>query len=142
MCQKHSRILQIEWHLTSRNPLYHPQCNGLAELFIQSFKKAVCKGLEERNVKLDDVVDQFLSVYRNTCHQTTGQTPAKLLLGRHLGYSLDLLLPPLHIGTLETSLKRNMQKSQAKQKEFYDCRSRSRKPFQIGDDVLLQQQKG
>ena len=39
-------------------------------------------------------------------------------------------------------VEKKVQKSQAKQKEFYDHRSRSQKTFEIGDDVLLQQRKG
>ena len=99
--------------LYSQNPLYHPQCNGQAEQFIQSIKKAVRKKLVERNAKLD-VVDQSLSVYRNTCRQ---ETPAKLLLGWHLPCSLDLL-PSSPIGSLETSLKRKVQSDKHNRKSL------------------------
>ena len=100
------------------------------------------KRLEEQNAKLDDVVDQFLSAYRNTCHQTTEETPAKLLLGHHLRCSLDFLFPPSPTSTLETSLKRKVQKSQAKQKECYDYRSRPRNLLKLEITFYFNKQKG
>ena len=61
----------------SLTPSYHPKSNGLAERFIQSFKRAVRRGLETLRANLQDVVTDFLMVYRNTEHDTTGESPSK-----------------------------------------------------------------
>ena len=42
-----------------------------------------------------DSLSPFLFIYRNTLHSTTGLSPAKLLLGRHLWSPSDLLKPDL-----------------------------------------------
>ena len=48
------------------------------------------------NSETDDLnqkLNCFLHTYRNTPHSTTGETPAKLFLGRDLRSRLDLLKP-------------------------------------------------
>ena len=49
---------------------YHPASNGLAERFIQSFKKAVNVG-EKRSTQLQQSLAEFLLTYRVTPHATT-----------------------------------------------------------------------
>ena len=46
--------------------------------------RAVQKGLETPEANLQDVVTDFLMVCRSTEHDTTGESPSKLLLGREL----------------------------------------------------------
>ena len=74
-----------------RTAPYHPATNGLAERFVQSFKRAVAAGSSSDPVQA--VADKFLLCYRNTPHPTTGEPPAVLLLGRMLRTRLDLLRP-------------------------------------------------
>ena len=68
----------------SLTPPDHPKSNGQAERFIQSFKRAVRKGLETPGANRQDVVTDFLMVYRSTEHDTSGESPSKLLLGREI----------------------------------------------------------
>ncbi|XP_020912823.1 uncharacterized protein K02A2.6-like [Exaiptasia diaphana] len=70
---------------------YHPSTNGLAERFVQSFKRAV--KADQTNRELQYKLDRFLMAYRTAPHSTTGQSPAQLLLGRNLKTRLDLLKP-------------------------------------------------
>ncbi len=76
-------------HITSAP--YHPRTNGLAERFVQSFKTAMKKEGKPQGQQLQ----QFLLTYRTTPHRTTGETPAKLLMGRNLRTRLDLIKPKL-----------------------------------------------
>ncbi|XP_062523748.1 uncharacterized protein K02A2.6-like [Corticium candelabrum] len=94
----------------SLTPRYHPKSNGQAERFIQSFRRAVRKGLETPGARLQDVVTDFLVVTRSTEHNTTGDSPSKLLLGRELRCSLDLLVPelPAHQDQTKQLLKRKV----------------------------------
>ena len=68
---------------------YHPQSNGLAERFVQTFKRAYAAGAGEPQIR----IDRFLFKYRASVNATTGVTPAQLLLGRNLRTCLDLLRP-------------------------------------------------
>ena len=76
-------------HVTS-SP-YHPRTNGLAERFVRSFKTAMkkCNKVNNKEINL------FLMTYRITPQATTGETPAKLLIGRNLRTRLDLLKPDI-----------------------------------------------
>jgi len=61
---------------------YHPSTNGLAERFVQSFKRAV--RADQTNKELQHKLDRFLMAYRTAPYATTGQSPAQLFLGRNL----------------------------------------------------------
>ena len=95
--------------------------------------------MEEPNAILDEVVDNFLATYRNTEHDTTGESPAKLLMGRHLRCSLDMILPPSATSAIDTKLSRKVRASQRQQKKTYDQHSKRRVFFEVGDTVLVRQ---
>ena len=111
------RFCQQQGILQTLTPPYHPRSNGQAERFVQSFKQAVRKGLEEPQAKLDEVVQSFLAVYRNTAHSTTGASPAQLLMNRNLRCQLDMLFPSLGESGQTELLQGKVQKSQRKQKD-------------------------
>ncbi|XP_062500547.1 uncharacterized protein K02A2.6-like [Corticium candelabrum] len=125
----------------SLTPPYHPKSNGQAERFIQSFKRVVQKGLETPGANLQDVVTDFLMVYRSTEHDTTGESPSKLLLGREIRCSLDMLVPelPAHQDQTKQLLKRKVQECQERQKKRHDRTSHERKPFQLEEAVFVSQ---
>lgn len=71
-------------HITS--PAYHPASNGQAENSVGTFKSGFIKLMDDsRNTSgcdLDEVVDRFLYLNRNTRHATTGQSPFSLMFNR------------------------------------------------------------
>lgn len=71
---------------------YHPASNGAAENAVKICKRVLKKAYAQ---KLDPEIalSRFLLTYRNTEHYTTGESPAKLLLGRSLRMRLDALKP-------------------------------------------------
>ncbi|XP_044147183.1 uncharacterized protein K02A2.6-like [Bufo gargarizans] len=71
---------------------YHPASNGLAERFVQSFKKHLLSTLDQVGLSEEKLLE-FLIMYRNTKHATTGLSPAFLMFGRHLRTKLDLVRP-------------------------------------------------
>ncbi|KAL1281620.1 hypothetical protein QQF64_000423 [Cirrhinus molitorella] len=78
-------------HVTSA-PFY-ASSNSLAERAIQTFK-TMMKKAGERSVA--SKMARVLFSYRITPQSTTGISPAKMLVGRKLRSTLDLLHPDLH----------------------------------------------
>ena len=74
-----------------RSAPYHPATNGLAERFVQSFKRAI--NSTPTTVPVQEAADKFLMKYRSTVHPTTGESPDQLFLGRSLRTRLSLLHP-------------------------------------------------
>ena len=74
------------------SPPYHPASNGSAERAVQFFKLAMRK---QQTGKLEEKLARFLFSFRITPHMTTGETPAKLLMGRQLRSHLSLFHPNL-----------------------------------------------
>jgi len=81
--------------------VHKPASNGQAERVVQILKGAV-KQAKLSNLNLETVIAKNMLVYRNTPHSTTGETPAKLLMGRNLRTRLDLIKPSVH-SRVETS---------------------------------------
>lgn len=74
---------------------FHPQSNGQAERFVDTFKRTV-KKIRAGGEDLDEALDIFLNCYRSTpCRNAPGgKSPAEILLGRPMRTSLELLRPP------------------------------------------------
>eukprot|EP00117_Sycon_ciliatum_P002626 scpid33929/ scgid5336/ Uncharacterized protein K02A2.6 len=104
---------------------YHPATNGLAERFVQFFKRAM-KAFPDA-MPCQEAADKFLISYRNTVHPTTGETPSNLLMGRCLRTRLDLLRPDVR--TRVAAQQTAQQKSSP---------SREVRTFQLGESVLVQ----
>jgi transposase InsO family protein len=75
------------------SPPYHPQSNGRAECFVNTFKRGLLKLRGEGNV--DKILDTFLLAYRTTPCSTLPQQRclAELFFGWKPRTTLDLLLP-------------------------------------------------
>lgn len=74
----------------------HPATNGQAEIVVKTVKKSLYASMNfDKNCDFDITLNRFLMDYRNTIHCTTGESPAKLFLGRMLKTRFSLLKPPL-----------------------------------------------
>lgn len=105
---------------------YHPQSNGQAERFVDTFKTALKKLKEEE--KIADIVQDFLYAYRSTPNRSLpdNQTPAELMIGRKMRLSFDLLKPPMKHSSIENT----------KQNNQYNIKHGARKRhFNVGDLV-------
>ncbi|XP_065075510.1 uncharacterized protein K02A2.6-like [Ochlerotatus camptorhynchus] len=80
-------------HLTTAP--FHPQSNGQAERFVDTFKRAVKKIREGRGT-MDEAIDTFLLTYRSTPNHSVpeNKTPSEAMFGRKIRTSLELLRPP------------------------------------------------
>ena len=103
---------------------YHPSSNGLAERAVQIVKKRLKKTTEG---SMKSRIAKVLFAYRNTPHCTTGNSPAKLLLGRQFCTRLDLLRP---------NMAEHVEKKQWTQKLSHEKSVQSR-TFSQGQSVLI-----
>ncbi|CAH8629503.1 unnamed protein product [Schistosoma haematobium] len=76
-----------------RSPPYHPQSNGQAERFVDTFKRALLKAKGEG--KIEEILDDFLLVYRTTPNPSTPNqmSPAEIMFGRKVRTALDAMKP-------------------------------------------------
>ncbi|XP_062535302.1 uncharacterized protein K02A2.6-like [Armigeres subalbatus] len=73
-----------------RTSPYHPQSNGQAERFVDTFKRSLRKINEGESIS--ESLQTFLQVYRTTPSRVlNGRTPSQLMLGRNIKTVLDLL---------------------------------------------------
>lgn len=71
--------------------------------------------MTDKKTNVNKVVADFLAVYQNTPHATTGVSPARLLLNRNMRCQLDLLFPPTP-AMQNQELHGKVHRSQEKQK--------------------------
>ena len=90
---------------------YHPSSNGLAERFVQTFKRAMRAGGKDGT----SLNHEFLFGYCSLAHVTTNVSPSELFLQRKLCIRFDLLKPDTE-GVVESR--------QARQKEHHDKHSK------------------
>lgn len=70
----------------------HPAANGAAENYVKTFKRKL-KILLKTGNPVQEAIDKILFDHRSTKHCTTGESPAKLMLGRELRTRFDMLRP-------------------------------------------------
>ncbi|XGW25993.1 hypothetical protein V3C99_006978 [Haemonchus contortus] len=109
-----------------RSPPFHPQSNGQAERFVDTFKRTLYKLRGEGTVQ--EALQTFLFNYRRTpCPTLSGRSPAEVFLGRRLRSTLTVLQPR------EASLEhRRNPKMEAQFNRHHGAHQRTFKP----DDIV------
>ncbi|CAH8585986.1 unnamed protein product [Schistosoma intercalatum] len=76
-----------------RSPPYHPQSNGQAERFVDTFKRALLKRGGEGTT--GQVITRFLTSYRSTRNPNVqdGKSPAEAMFGRRIRTVFDAMRP-------------------------------------------------
>ena len=105
---------------------YYPASNGIAERFVQAFKRAMKTGAGDGQT-VTQRLSNFLLTYRCTPHATTGEAPCNLFMGRRLRTRLDLLRP---------SCEERVQSKQAQQKSDHDKHAHPRQ-LERGQAVMV-----
>ncbi|XP_053698915.1 uncharacterized protein K02A2.6-like [Sabethes cyaneus] len=78
-----------------RTAPFHPQSNGQAERFVDTFKRTV-KKIQEGRGDIEEALDIFLLTYRSTPNRSLpeSKSPSKVMFGRQIRTCLELLRPP------------------------------------------------
>ena len=143
------KLLQIE--KTRTTPL-HPQSDGQVERFNKTLVEMLRGKIREDQTDWDLQLPSCMMAYRCAVHESTGETPNQLMLGREVEVPLDVLTePPPDLPPLQTdyanALKQKMagaheaaryhlSKAAVRQKRNYDKTSQ-RQTFCRGDSVWL-----
>lgn len=121
VAEKFATFCQVNGIKHIRISPYHPSSNGLAKMFVQTFKVAI-RNLVKNGLSLSQRLPSFLQAYQATPQATTLVPPAVLSMGRNLCTCLDLLRPNLGIAAIQ---------HQSRQKEQHACHSKPRS-FHVG----------
>ena len=103
---------------------YKPTSNGQAERAVQIIKNGLSRVKEG---SIQSHLARVLLNYRNRSHQTTGRSPAKLLMGHELTTRLSLVHPDV---TVQVENNKYQQKRNHDQTSVYHN-------FQINDPVYM-----
>ncbi|KAG2190956.1 hypothetical protein INT47_003914 [Mucor saturninus] len=142
-----------------RTTAYRPQTNGLCERTNQSLVQILAKLIRDADAKdhWEDYINPALLALRTSTSHTTGHSPSELLYGYTMRTPATWSAPQTHFkeSDIETEVLQRVRKIQefttglrsravirtkARQtadKGRYDLRVRPRKPFKVGEQVLM-----
>jgi hypothetical protein len=112
-------------------PPYHPSSNGLAEKYVQTFKRMFGK-LDPKD-SVQHRVSTVLFNFRNIPHSTTGISPAELFLKRAPRTPLSLVKP---------CLQRKVEKHQEASKKQSDRDNPVMRTFDLNQPVKVRNARG
>ena len=83
----------------TRTTALHPESDGMVERFNRTLENQLAIFVEHHQKDWDDHVPLLMMSYRSAVHESTKQTPAKLMFGREVNLPLDLLFgrPPIRV---------------------------------------------
>jgi hypothetical protein len=87
------KILNIK---KTRTSPYHPQCDGLVEIFNKTLLTMLKTLVDRYQSNWDELLPYVLMAYRSVEHESTGFSPNYLMLGREVRTPLDIAfeMPP------------------------------------------------
>ncbi|CAG2205381.1 unnamed protein product [Mytilus edulis] len=91
--QEVCKVLDIK---KTRTTPYHPQSDGMVERFNKTLATMLSAYVQEHQRDWDKYIPFVMMAYRASEHDTTGQTPNRLMFGRESTTPLDILyeMPP------------------------------------------------
>lgn len=151
--QELCKILNI--HKTRTTP-YHPQSDGQVERFNRTLKTMLKKYVDANPKSWDKYLPFLLMAYRSSVHESTGETPSLMMLGREVELPIDLLYGNNSVNkskeydtassyvhdlqkrfwNIHDLAREQMTRASERQKRKYDMRAQQLS-YKIGDAVLL-----
>ncbi|XP_055908636.1 uncharacterized protein K02A2.6-like [Eupeodes corollae] len=133
--QEFLKIQGVRFH--KRTAPYHPSTNGQAERYVQTVKRSLLlSGANSTN--LQHCINKFLIQFHKAPHQTTGQPPSLLFLGRVIRSRLDCLRPELKLKVLGKQQPENLHEPRSfepNQQVMFRSYSSSNSPWLPGTIV-------
>ena len=140
---------------------YHPQSDGMVERYNRTLATQLSMFVNENHSDWDEHLHTVLMAYRTAVHESTGQTPARLMMGHELRIPVDLMygqplecennyrskFPKQLTESLELThqfARNQLRLSSERMKNQYDIDS-LKVCFEVGDNVWLytpQKRKG
>lgn len=155
-----SEIMEILGIKKTRTTALHPQSDGMIERLNRTILDYLTHFVEKNQKDWDEWVHLFVFAYRSSVHETTGQTPARMLFAENLRLPSDLEkgIPPNDnppntdfawnlqnkLDEIHDFARNRIQMVSDRMKARYDIRTRDLE-FKTGDLVWLFQprrQKG
>ena len=138
----------------TRNSPYHPQSSGLVERLNRTIEDMICKFVSKNQKDWDLYLPYLMMAYRSSVHDTMGETPCFMMMGREVTLPIDLVfgkhtdqepksLPDYvedfinRIEKVHEVVRDRLMNSAERQKRRYDI-SCTFPSFKTGDGVLLQ----
>ncbi|CAG2255790.1 Retrovirus-related Pol polyprotein from transposon 17.6,Retrovirus-related Pol polyprotein from transposon 297 [Mytilus edulis] len=148
--QEVCKVLDIK---KTRTTPYHPQSDGMVERFNKTLATMLSAYVQEHQRDWDKYIPFVMMAYRASEHDTTGQTPNRLMFGRESTTPLDILyeMPPSIKGIpqhkwawelkerLEDAhsfVRQRMPGEMRRQKRYHDLKL-SYESFRSGDQVYV-----
>ena len=124
----------------TRSTALHPQSEGRAERMNKTINRHLAKVVSDHERDWDQLLHLLLLAYRSSVHESTGQSPASITMGRKLRLPCDLKsgCPPGedvagedYVSDLRRKMKdihqrvrHNIQSASNRMKESYDVRAK------------------
>lgn len=117
---------------------YHPEGNSEIERFYRSLGKFIKTITAEGKIWQQEIYN-FLLIYRNTPHLTTGVTPAKLLMNRSLRDKIPTITINCNDNLLEKAKKEDARRKTLN-KQYFDKKNKVKiNEIEAGDWVIMRQ---
>ncbi|CAI2737936.1 unnamed protein product, partial [Dicrocoelium dendriticum] len=112
-----------------RSPPFHPQSNGQAEKFVNTFNRSHQKS--KGKGRIEEVIDRFLFLYRLTPNPQApdGVSPAQAMINRKLHVPFDAIRP-----RSEPSVDERNRRMEQYFNRRHGAKERS---FELGQTVLV-----
>ncbi len=136
----------------SRSSPYHPQGSGQVERCNRSLRSLLAVYAEQHQDRWDEHLQMVMMAYRSAVHESTGQTPNRVMFGREVTLPLDLALGLFHEGTASVTnyaatlsdvmhevhelVRTRLKVVMRRQKRYYD-RNAKEAAFSVGDVVMI-----
>ena len=127
-----------------RTPLYHPQANP-TERVNRVIGTAISAYVHDNHKKWDEKLPEIGCALRTALHESTNFTPYEIVFGMKMRttgdeHNQNRFQPDeerlSHLKQIHEQVKANLLKAHAKNKKYYDLRTRARK-FKVGDCVYV-----
>ena len=134
-----------------RTTVYHPQCNGIAEIFNKTLLNMIGTLEPEKKANWKHYLPSLSFAYNAMKHESTGYTPFELMYGRKPRLAIDTLfqienndqISTDYVNDLKKKLEtarnianKTLEQKRNKQKLLYD-RKANAATIHVGDKVLV-----